>query len=143
LLWCARARLGRYQPVSAPTPVPAQGFEQLAVVTIAMTPKYQDWCLSMIDSVRVAGAYAGPIYVVTEDPLPFVGLDNVHPIVVPATRHRLVIKGFKPRLANWVDARYLLFLDADVIVTRPLRRWYRQALNSLATTPMLAYPAGN
>lgn len=121
----------------------AEGFEQLAVVTIAMTPKYQDWCLSMIDSVRSAGAYAGPIYVVTEDPSPFAHLDNVYPLVVPATQHRLVIKSFKPRLAHWVKARYLLFLDADVIVTQPLREWYQKALIDLAVTPMLAYPAAN
>lgn len=143
LLWCARARLGRRSPAESGTPVDAQGFEQLAVVTIAMTPKYQDWALSMIDSVRLAGGYEGPIYVVTEDPSPFAHVDNVHPVVVPATQHRLVVKGFKPRLATWVKARYLLFLDADVIVTQPLRQWYQTALNALATTPMLAYPASN
>lgn len=144
LLWSAQARLGsRRIARTTATPVDAPGFEQLAVVTIAMTPKYQDWCLSMIDSVRAAGGYAGPIHVVTEDPAPFAHLHNVFPIVVPATQHRLVIKGFKPRLARWVEARYLLFLDADVVVTQPLRQWYHEALNNLAATPMLAYPASN
>lgn len=124
-------------------PVEAEGFEQMAVVTIAITPKYQDWCLSMIDSVRCAGEYAGPVYVVTEDSSPFADLVNVHPVVVPATQHRLVIKSLKPRLTRWIKTRHLLFLDADVVVTRPLRDWYRQALPCLEEKPMLTYPAGN
>lgn len=139
-LWRLRAfvRFGARPPVAPLAPCPA--FPGLAVATVAVTPKYQDWCLSMIDSLRHAGAYAGPVYVVTENPAAFEGLENVAAIAVPATRHRVLIKSLKPLLSRWVPAPVLLYLDADVIVAQPLRPWYQTARGMLPRYPLLAYP---
>ena len=138
LLW--RVRLRR-QGIELPVLVrhdPA--FPELAVVAIAISPKYHDWCLSMLDSLRAGGRYTGPVYVATEDPTPFAGLDNVATIVVPGTRHQLIIKTLKTLLPQWLTERFLLYIDADIIVAKPLKAWLEQALKRLESHPFLAYP---
>lgn len=112
-----------------------------AVAAIAVSEKYVDWCLTMIESARGRGAYRGPIYVVTDLPARFEALDNVFPIEVPYSRVRLLSKSLKPMLFEWLSQRYVAYIDADVIVTSPLAAWYRKSLARLAEvdSPLLAY----
>ncbi|MBO9469672.1 hypothetical protein J7355_06140 [Endozoicomonas sp. G2_2] len=114
-------------------------FPGLAVYAIAILPKYHDWCLSMIDSLRKRGNYHGPVYVVTENPKPFEGLDNVQTIVVPYTRYRLVTKSCKQLILDWVGEKTLLYIDADIIIGKPLFEWYQRARPKLALKPLVLY----
>ena len=93
----------------------------------------------MIDSLRKRGNYHGPVYVVTEDPTPFEGLDNVHVVVVPYTRYRLVIKTCKQLMLDWASEPRLLYIDADIIIGRPLAEWYRRARPKLDARPLVLY----
>ena len=115
-------------------------FPDVAVATIAVSPLYHDWCLSMIDSLRQPGGFAGPVYVATEDPTPFDAIPGVYPVVVPPTPSSLVIKTLKPLLHQWLREPRLLFLDADVLVARPLAPWLVESLPALESTPVLTFP---
>lgn len=114
-------------------------FPDLAIATIAIQPKYHDWCLSMIDSLRKRGNYQGPVYVVTENPQAFEKLDNVQVVVVPFTRYRLVAKSCKQQLLDWVSEKNMLFIDADVIIGKPLAEWYKRSLSKLADKSLVLY----
>ena len=124
---------------------PAEGgtedpnFPGLAITAIAILPKYHDWCLSMIDSLRGVGNFHGPVYVVTEDPRPFEGLENVLTVKVPYTRYRLVAKSCKQLLLDWVFEPKMLYIDADVVIARPLKPWYDRARVKLDQKPLVLY----
>jgi len=112
-----------------------------AVAAIAVSEKYVDWCLTMIESTRGRGGYSGPIYVVTDLPHRFASLDNVFVIKVPYSRVRLLSKSLKPMLFEWLPQRYIAYIDADVVVTGRLSTWYRKSLDRLAEvdSPLLVY----
>ena len=136
-LWRGRVRREARLPEGTTREDPA--FPGLAIYAIAILPKYHDWCLSMIDSLRKRGNYHGPVYVVTEDPTPFEGLDNVHVVAVPYTRYRLVIKTCKQLMLDWASEPRLLYIDADIIIGRPLAEWYRWARPKLDARPLVLY----
>lgn len=140
--WQWRRRLKREYRLSCAAGREDSKFPGLAVTAIAILPKYHDWCLTMIDSLRNAGDFDGPIYVVTEDPTPFEGLNNVLVIVVPYTNYRLVAKSCKVLLLDWVREPNLLYIDADMIVTRPLVDWYARAFGKLEQLPLVLYTCG-
>ncbi len=137
--WQWRRRLRREARFPAKAGREDPNFPSLAVTAIAILPKYHDWCLSMIDSLRKRGNFQGPVYVVTEDPKPFEGLDNVLVIVVPYTRYRLVAKSCKQLLLDWVSQPNMFYIDADVIIARPLVEWYGRARKKLAEKPLVLY----
>ncbi|MAS09659.1 hypothetical protein [Salinisphaera sp.] len=114
-------------------------FPGLAIGTIAIREKYHDWCLSMIDSLRKRGNFQGPVYVVTENPEPFEALENVFVVKVPYTRYRLVAKSCKQLLVDWVHEPNMLFVDADVVIGKPLFDWYQRGLEKLAHRPVVLY----
>lgn len=118
---------------------------EFAVAAIAISQKYCDWCLSMIDSLRRAGAYQGPVYVVTDRPSAFAGQDNVIPVEVPYSKTRLIAKSCKPLLFRWLRERFVAYIDADMIVTAPIAPWYQRARRRLAEvdSPLLTYRADN
>lgn len=138
--WVWRRSLKRHAAFPEKTGRKDPNFPGLAVVTIAVLPKYHDWCLSMIDSLRRRGDYHGPIYVVTENPAVFDGLDNVRVITVPYTRYRLVIKSCKQLLLDWVDEQTMLYIDADIVIGKPLHEWYARAADKLVHKPLVLYP---
>lgn len=136
--WQWRRRLAKH----APRPTAGKldpGFSDLAVVAIAILPKYHDWCLSMIDSLRGIGGFHGPVYVVTDDGEPFRGLANVAPLVVPTTRYRLVAKSCKQLLVDWISEPNMLYIDADIILAKPLHPWYARARPLLTDKPLALY----
>ncbi len=153
--WHKRLRHYRYDwfwrmRLSPPTGAQLSGvradpqFDDFAVAAIAISPKYHDWCLSMIDSLRRAGRYAGPVYVVTDAPDAFAGVDNVVPIAVPYSKTQLIAKSCKPLLFRWLNQRYIAYIDADVIVTGGIKPWYERARRALdAGATLLTYPASN
>lgn len=114
-------------------------FPGLAVTAIALQAKYHDWCLSMIDSLRKRGDFHGPVYVVTENPEPFEALENVRVIVVPFTRYRLLAKSCKQLLLDWIDEPTMLYIDADVIIGKPLSPWYQRARQKLKDRALVLY----
>lgn len=118
----------------------APELKHFAIALIALQPRYRRWALTLIASLRAAGEYHGPIYVVTETPDDFAGLDHVEPIRVAATRHQMVAKTCKTFLADWVPQRYVLYVDADIVVGRPITQWCRAAINDAETRAALFYP---
>lgn len=109
------------------------------MAAIALQPKYHDWCLSMIDSLRKRGDFHGPIYVVTENPEPFQSLENVLVIVVPFTRYRLLAKSCKQLLLDWVAEPTMLYIDADVVIGKPLLPWFQRAREKLKERALVLY----
>lgn len=140
-----RARLRRLGLSRPPEGQPDIDCPDFAVAAIAISRKYCDWCLSMIDTLRRAGGYRGPVYVVTNRPEMFADEANVFPIEVPYSRVRLISKSCKPLLFEWLPQRYIAYIDADIVVTGPIARWYERARKRLAAveSPILAYRAGN
>lgn len=128
-------------PRDVPAGEPDPACPDFAIAAIAVSEKYADWCLTMIESVRQRGGYRGPIYVVTDVPSWFESLDNVFTIEVPYSRVRLLSKTLKPMLFEWLPQRYIGYIDADVIVATPLADWYRKSRDRLAEvdSPLLAY----
>ncbi len=112
---------------------------ELAVGAVAMGDKYADWCLTMISSLRGRGAYRGPIYVITDLPHLFSDLENLVPVPVPPTRHRLIAKGCKQVLMHYVEEPVFLYLDSDLVITSSLSNWYRMMKPSLERAPVLCY----
>ncbi len=143
--WSWRLRLRRLPRDPVPEGRADPQCPDFAVGAIAISRKYCDWCLSMIDTLRRAGEYSGPVYVVTNRPEMFAEADNVFPITVPYSRVRLISKSCKPMLFEWLPHRYVAYIDADVIVTAPIAAWYRRARERLArvAAPLLTYRAGN
>ncbi|RJS94702.1 hypothetical protein D3260_02695 [Salinisphaera sp. Q1T1-3] len=116
-----------------------------AIGAIAVSRKYADWCLTMLQTLRDRGSYQGPVYVVTDHPAMFADLANVFCIEVPYSRVRLLSKSLKPMLFEWLPQRYVAYVDADVIVTGPIADWYDNALQRLdeVDSPLLTYKANN
>lgn len=143
--WLWRLRLRRMARNPLPEGRADPECPDFAVGAIAISRKYCDWCLSMIDTLRRAGEYTGPVYVITNRPEMFAEADNVFPITVPYSKVRLISKSCKPLLFEWVGQRYVAYIDADVIVTAPIADWYRRARKRLAevAAPLLTYRASN
>lgn len=143
LLWRLKHRPPRPDALPKGTPDPA--CPDFAVGAIAVSLKYADWCLTMIDSLRHRGGYSGPVYVVTDQPSMFEQADNVYPITVPYSRVRLISKSLKPMLFEWIPYRFVAYIDADVIVTGDVRGWYERSRQRLAEvdSPLLTFPANN
>ena len=137
--WVWRQRLKREGKFPEAPGREDKDFPGLAVYAIALLPKYHDWCLSMIDSLRKRGNYHGLVYVVTENPARFEGLDNVQTITVPYTRYRLVAKSCKQLMLDWTKERHLLYIDADIIIGKPLFEWYQRARPKLDEKPLVLY----
>lgn len=140
-----RARL-RWQGVSRPPEgKPDPNCPDFAVAAIAISRKYCDWCLSMIDTLRRAGEYQGPVYVITNRPEMFADQANVFAIEVPYSRVRLISKSCKPLLFEWLTQRYVAYIDADIVVTSPIAPWYARARQRLeeVDSSLLAYLATN
>jgi|GEM_PF-1114357 len=128
-------------PADLPIGRPDPACPDFSIAAIAVSEKYADWCLTMIESARERGGYSGPIYVVTDLPAWFAPLDNVFVIEVPYSRVRLLSKSLKPMLFEWLPQRYVAYIDADVIVAGPLSAWYRKSRDRLAEvdSPLLTY----
>lgn len=139
LLWRARLKAGPGYVRWAADTRPDPDCPELAVGAVAMGAKYADWCLTMISTVRDRGAYRGPIYVITDLPALFSGLDNTVVISVPPTRHRLIAKGCKQVLMRYVTEPVFLYLDSDLVVTSSLSQWYRGMKPALQQVPVLCY----
>jgi len=140
-----RARLRRQGVAKQPVGQADPNCPDFAVAAIAISRKYCDWCLSMIDTLRRAGEYQGPVYVVTNRPKMFADEPNVFPIKVPYSRVRLISKSCKPLLFEWLTQRYVAYIDADIVVTSPIAGWYARARERLTEveSPLLAYLASN
>lgn len=130
-----------YRSMKRPRRLPdSPELKDFAITLIALRPRYRRWALTLIASLRAAGEYTGPIYVVTEQPEDFAQLNNVEPIRVAATRHQLVAKTCKTFLADWVPQRYVLYIDADILVGRPITQWCRAGKALSETRAALFYP---
>ncbi|MCA9899863.1 MAG: glycosyltransferase [Ardenticatenaceae bacterium] len=119
--------------------LPDSQMPQLAVATVAVGEPYARWALAMIESVRGNGRFQGPIYVVTDCPAMFAGLPNVPIITVPAG-DALHAKQHKTRLVERIPFEQVLFLDADVVVGRPLLAWHTEVADFLPNFKLLMFP---
>jgi glycosyltransferase involved in cell wall biosynthesis len=121
-------------------PLPDGQMPQLAVATVAVGEPYARWALAMIESVRGNGRFQGPIYVVTDCAHLFSQLENVPILAVPETAEALEAKQYKTWLPEWIPFEQTLFLDADVVVGRPLFEWYTAVSPELQTHTLLMFP---
>lgn len=112
----------------------------LAVATVAVGKMYARWALAMIESMRRNGRFRGPIYVVTDCDDLFAAEENVQVLPVPQTHNPLVAKQYKTRLPEWVPFEQTLFLDADVVVGRPLLDWITAVAPETANDALLMFP---
>lgn len=111
-----------------------------AIAIIGVGPRYSTWARTLIHGLRGPGQYAGPIYVVTDEPSTFDDLKDTPCIRIAPTRHQMVIKTCKTFLHEWVAERYVLYLDADILVGNDIRAWCTQALANLQGHAALFYP---
>jgi len=98
------------------TPIAAD----LAVVTIAMAGFQAS---ALVESLRIAGRWHGPIYVLADscDPGPVLTSDvAVVRVLKSQARDPLAAKVWKTRVFELVSEARVLFLDSDVQVMRPL-----------------------
>jgi len=124
-----------------PQPVlPDPHLPKLAVATVAVGEPYARWALAMIESVRENGRFQGPVYVVTDCDALFAAQENVHILSVPQTDDPLVAKQYKTRLPEWVPFEQTLFLDADVLVGRPLLDWFTAIVPADSSHALLMFP---
>ncbi|GAB3680688.1 hypothetical protein [Salinisphaera aquimarina] len=115
-------------------------FPDFGIALIALGGKFHRWSRILIQSLRDTGTYHGPVYVVTEKPEAFAGLDNVAPVKVARTRHQMVAKTCKTFLFDWVPCRRILYVDADIVCGEPIQRWFDDAIALQENTPTLFYP---
>ncbi|HET7315584.1 hypothetical protein [Salinisphaera sp.] len=113
---------------------------EFAIAIIGVGPRYRAWARTLIHGLRGPGRYAGPVYVITDDPRQFADFDNTSCIRIAPTRHQMVIKTCKTFLHQWLAERYVLYLDADILVGCDIRAWCEQALECLAGHAALFYP---
>ncbi len=132
----------RLSPRSRPPSLsPAEDLPcDFAIALIACGAQYATWAGVLIAGLRRIGGYHGPIYVVTDRPDDFHDLDNVATITVARTRHQMVIKTCKTFLHRWVPERYVLYLDADILIGADIRGWCRQAIDCMGEHAALFYP---
>mgnify|MGYP001281937961 CR=1 FL=1 len=110
-----------------------------AIAVIAVGARFRRWAGVLIESVRARGGYGGTIYVVTDTLDAFADYDGVIAIPVATTRHSLVAKTCKTYLYRWIPKRYILYVDADIIIGQPIVDWCRNALNGLSGHSALFY----
>ncbi|MCA9946408.1 MAG: glycosyltransferase family 4 protein [Anaerolineales bacterium] len=103
---------------------PDQKLPDLVLATIAVGELYVCWALALIETVRGNGRFQGPILLITDQPERFGHLVNVQTIRVPATSQGILAKQYKTWLPFLTSFPYTLFLDADVLVGRPLTTWF-------------------
>jgi len=111
-----------------------------AIAIIGVGPRYSVWARTLIHGLRGRGKYDGPIYVVTDQPTAFAGLANTHSIRIASARHAMVIKASKTFLYDWIPERFVLYLDADILVGDDIKPWCEQALECLKGHAALFYP---
>ncbi|MCP4421717.1 MAG: glycosyltransferase family 4 protein [Chloroflexi bacterium] len=119
--------------------VPDPNLPDLAVATIAVGALYVRWALALIETVRRNGRFQGPIYLLTDQPNQFQGLPNVISVTVPSTRRAMTAKQYKTWLPFFSTSPYTLFLDADVMVGRPLQQWVETVKNEQVNYPLCMF----
>jgi len=111
-----------------------------AIAIIGVGPRYSAWARTLIHGLRGPGRYDGPIHVVTDTPETFADLEGTSCIRIAPTRHQMVIKTCKTFLYEWITERYVLYLDADILVGCDIRQWCEEALTCLEGNAALFYP---
>ena len=122
------------------TLIPDRKLQTLGVAAVGMGQRYADWCCTMITSLREAGDFDGPVYVITDKPDLFAHFSNVQIIHVPSSRHRLIAKQCKPWAINMVTQRDGLYLDSDLVITSPVRQWIDDVVPKTRDYSLLCFP---
>ena len=112
----------------------------VAAATVAVGEPYARWALAMIESLRKHGRFQGPVYVVTDCDYIFMDEENVHILSVPSSVTTMAAKLYKTWLTDWIPFDQTLFLDADVIVGRPLLDWYTAVTKEADPFPFYMFP---
>lgn len=111
------------------------------VAAIAIGPIYNSWAKSMIETLRSAGDFSGPIHILTDNPEQFRGLPAITTTLTTNPGADLLeIKKLKTGLLDIVDAEYVLYLDVDVLVGAPLRDWFNKVEAPLADYAAATFP---
>lgn len=130
------------RPWRASTPAPRDAGlgADLAIAVIAVGPRYRLWARVLASGLADIGGYAGTVYIVTDRAEDFSDLAAVETIAIAGARHPMVIKTVKTFLHVWVPARYVLYLDADILAGGDVSGWCRQALACMHDHAALFYP---
>ncbi len=129
-------RLPQIVPLARQRPLPDRQLTKLAAATIAIGEPYALWAAALIESLRKNGRFQGPIFVITDCEQLFTNQDNVHILTVPSIANPMAVKQYKTLLPEWIPFEQILFLDADVLVGRPLQEWYT-AVRRTQTNPVV------
>jgi len=99
----------------------------VAVCAIATGASYLDMSMTMIRSVRNRGGFNGPVYVFTDRPENFGSMEKVFPISVPEPAGSMGAKQYKTFMNACIPYDYILYIDVDIVVGKPLGPWIKKA----------------
>jgi hypothetical protein len=116
-----------------------------AVVFIAMGVVTTDPMIDLsVESVRSIGKYTGDVYIVTDRPSCFAGIQKSFGVKVVETASRdslIKIKAMKAEIFSFLptEINSILYLDIDILVTRDLSNFIRDSTIAMATyKPLIA-----
>jgi hypothetical protein len=111
----------------------------LAVCVIAVGPQYLEMAGSMIRSLRVNGGFTGPVYIFSDNCCHLARSENVHMIRIPSGLSGMGIKQYKTWLPECVPFRYLLYIDADILIGKSMDLWIKTAKEAAERAPLVLF----
>jgi len=133
-------RIGRiFKPTTLPSEMTDKVYPSVAFCTIAMGESYHYMSLTMLQSLRKNGGFSGPVYVFTDLPDFYKDLDNIHPIKVPIPRSVMAAHQYKTLILENIRDEHIAYIDADIIIGKPLDNWLQKAIKESANHPIVLF----
>lgn len=111
----------------------------IAFCTIAIGKDYHHMSLTMLKTLRRNGGFKGPVYIFTESPGIYKGLDNIYPIRVPTPKSIMAIHQYKTLILENIPYEYITYIDADILIGGPLTKWLNEAMKESAAHPIVLF----
>lgn len=129
-IWCALAlflfilRPSAFETLPVPEATPAKHIDAFVYIAMNRTAQQNNIDFS-IASLRAAGGWRGDVFLLTDLPGCFVDLARFHDVKILPLESRkslIEIKDLKPHLMQHlpVAIETIVYLDADIVVARPL-----------------------
>lgn len=112
---------------------------EVAFCTIAIGKDFQNMSLAMLKSLRRNGGFSGPLYIFTDLPGFYEGHINIFPIKVATPKSVMAAHQYKTFILENIPHKYITYIDADIIIGRPLDNWLRKAMKESDSHPIVLF----
>lgn len=107
-------------------------YPSVAFCTIAMGESYHYMSLTMLQTLRKNGGYTDAIYIFTDFPGFYKGLDNIYPIKVPTPKNTMAAKQYKTLILQNIPNEHIMYINADILIGNHFNDWLHKAIKESA-----------